>query len=151
MFWHMFKEHFRMAWPFDFRDCYVRNIQLGAYGLSPLFKEKLHDLRSWTMEPDFFARFPELRQDIPKFPGQASPTNIYHFASNRSLPGSPGMDIFLTGADMSPNLKDKSQEDPERLAVALRKERCRPNPDTLLSSLFLGELNVEYDPLCPGL
>ncbi|KAG7054487.1 bzip transcription factor [Colletotrichum scovillei] len=74
LFWHMFKEHLRIVWPYDFRDCYIRNMQLGTYGLSPLFKEKIHDLRSWTMAPDFFAQFPELMQDIPKFPGQPSPT-----------------------------------------------------------------------------
>ncbi|KAK1675291.1 hypothetical protein BDP55DRAFT_694225 [Colletotrichum godetiae] len=72
LFWHMFKEHLRIVWPYDFRDCYTRNMQLGTYGLSPLFKEKIHDLRSWTMAPDFFAQFPELMQDIPKFPGQPS-------------------------------------------------------------------------------
>ncbi|KAH9226764.1 hypothetical protein K456DRAFT_1784438, partial [Colletotrichum gloeosporioides 23] len=72
-FWHMFREHLRIAWPFDFRDCYVRNVHRGTYALSPLFKDRLRDLRAWTMEPDFFAQYPELRQDVPQYPGQPSP------------------------------------------------------------------------------
>ncbi|TDZ33240.1 hypothetical protein C8035_v011447 [Colletotrichum spinosum] len=75
VFWHLFREHLRIAWPFDFRDCYVRNAELGAYGLSPLFKARIHDLRAWTMEADFFVRFPELARDIPRFPGQPSPAD----------------------------------------------------------------------------
>ncbi|TDZ15683.1 hypothetical protein Cob_v011509 [Colletotrichum orbiculare MAFF 240422] len=75
VFWHLFREHLRIAWPFDFRDCYVRDAELGAYGLSPLFKARIHDLRAWTMEADFFVRFPELARDIPRFPGQPSPAD----------------------------------------------------------------------------
>ncbi|KAK1985583.1 hypothetical protein LZ30DRAFT_809178 [Colletotrichum cereale] len=75
-FWHMFKEHLRVVWAYAFRDCYFHNIQFGTYSLSQLFKERVFDLGSWTMEPDFFDRFPELRQDIPNFPGQPSPSNI---------------------------------------------------------------------------
>ncbi|KAL0778504.1 hypothetical protein CaCOL14_006157 [Colletotrichum acutatum] len=60
-------------------DYFAWNVQLGTYGLSPLFKEKIHDLRSWTMAPDFFAQFPELMQDIPKFPGQPSPATALPF------------------------------------------------------------------------
>ncbi|KAF6835618.1 bZIP transcription factor [Colletotrichum musicola] len=81
-FWHLFREHIRIAWPSDFRDCYVRNVRLGAYGLSPLFRDRLRDLRAWTMEPDFFVHFPELRQDIPQFPGQPSPVSIFNPAAD---------------------------------------------------------------------
>ncbi|KAF4817339.1 hypothetical protein CGCSCA5_v005835 [Colletotrichum siamense] len=76
-FWHMFREHLRIAWPFDFRDCYVRNVHRGTYALSPLFKDRLRDLRAWTMEPDFFAQYPELRQDVPQYPGQPSPGPLH--------------------------------------------------------------------------
>ncbi|KAI8274170.1 hypothetical protein K4K60_010004 [Colletotrichum sp. SAR11_57] len=76
-FWHMFREHLRIAWPFDFRDCYVRNVHRGMYALSPLFKDRLRDLRAWTMEPDFFAQYPELRQDVPQYPGQPSPGPLH--------------------------------------------------------------------------
>lgn len=73
----MFREHLRIAWPFDFRDCYVRNVHRGTYALSPLFKDRLRDLRAWTMEPDFFAQYPELRQDVPQYPGQPSPGPLH--------------------------------------------------------------------------
>lgn len=84
----MFREHLRIAWPFDFRDCYTRNLHVGAYGLSPLFKDRLRDLRAWTMEPDFFAQYPELRQDVPQFPGQPSPMDVSTIpAVSRQLAG----------------------------------------------------------------
>ncbi|KAF7556322.1 hypothetical protein G7Z17_g1549 [Cylindrodendrum hubeiense] len=67
MFWNLFKEHMRIVWPFEFRDCYTQNVQQGRYQISNVFEETIRNARSWTMERDFFSYFPELRQEIPIF------------------------------------------------------------------------------------
>lgn len=133
LFWHMFKEHLRIVWPYDFRDCYIRNMQLGTYGLSPLFKEKIHDLRSWTMAPDFFAQFPELMQDIPKFPGQPSPTVALPFG----LTLSRDVDGSKAARD-----DDEERSKSPRTENSTRDHILFPS-SSHVSGLFLSELGID--------
>lgn len=147
MFWHMFKEHLRIVWPYDFRDCYVRNVQLGTYGLSSLFKETVHNLRCWTMEPDFFDRFPELRQDIPRFPGTPSPAATYQFqfAFSRNSTTSPGMDMFLTGCIIDPK-KTGKREGEENLDRSIAREatgQCELSAKAHISGFLLNEVGAD--------
>ncbi|KAH8663305.1 hypothetical protein BGZ61DRAFT_462831 [Ilyonectria robusta] len=67
LFWNLFKEHVRIIWPFDFRDCYTQNVQQGRYHISSAFEQTIRNSRSWTMERDFFGYFPELHHEIPIF------------------------------------------------------------------------------------
>lgn len=67
LFWNLFKEHVRIIWPFDFRDCYTQNVQQGRYHISSAFEQTIRNSRSWTMERDFFGSFPELHHEIPIF------------------------------------------------------------------------------------
>lgn len=72
-FWRVFAENFRVLWPFEFRDCYKRNMQTGQYSVSPDFEGRIRDISSWTMAADFFHHFPEMYADIPVFqPGPAA-------------------------------------------------------------------------------
>ncbi|KAH6889800.1 hypothetical protein B0T10DRAFT_538112 [Thelonectria olida] len=64
-FWKVFVECFRISWPFEFRDCYKRNIMTGRYSVSPEFTDCIWDINSWTMTVDFFGHFPEMYSDIP--------------------------------------------------------------------------------------
>ncbi|KAK0375450.1 hypothetical protein CLIM01_07208 [Colletotrichum limetticola] len=133
LFWHMFKEHLRIVWPYDFRDCYIRNMQLGTYGLSPLFKEKIHDLRSWTMAPDFFAQFPELMQDIPKFPGQPSPAVALPFGLtlSRDVDGSKAARDDDGDRSNSPRTENS------------RRDHILFPSSSHVSGLFLSELGID--------
>ncbi|KAK7416165.1 hypothetical protein QQX98_005362 [Neonectria punicea] len=68
LFWDLFVSNFRILWPFDFRDTYMRNAESGQFQLSPHFEQCLNELGAWTMKPDFFKQFPELYDDIPLYP-----------------------------------------------------------------------------------
>lgn len=60
-----FRNHTRFLWQHNPEDTFVRDKVTGLYSYSPDFAERQADLRSWSMRPDFFSSFPELRQDIP--------------------------------------------------------------------------------------
>ena len=66
-FWTLFTTSFRVLWPYEFRDCYTREIETGLYKVSPTFDQRLADIKCWTMGPDIFRRFPELYSDMPTF------------------------------------------------------------------------------------
>ncbi|KAJ0331946.1 hypothetical protein COL922a_011691 [Colletotrichum nupharicola] len=60
LFWKVFANSFRIMWPFEFRDCYRRNVETGRYTVSPEFEDRIRDINSWTMSADFFSHFPEI-------------------------------------------------------------------------------------------
>lgn len=64
-FWTLFTASLKILWPYEFRDCYSREINTGLYKVSPMFDQRLMDIRCWTMGPDIFRRFPELYSDMP--------------------------------------------------------------------------------------
>jgi len=43
----------------------MRDTEMGLYKVSPTFRKRISDLKSWTMGPDLFKQFPELYADIP--------------------------------------------------------------------------------------
>ncbi|KAF2416420.1 hypothetical protein EJ08DRAFT_576436, partial [Tothia fuscella] len=67
LFWKLFCSSLRILWPFEFRDCYTRNLQTGQYHISPQFDERIGDINAWTMESDIYKRWPEFYSDIPAF------------------------------------------------------------------------------------
>lgn len=73
-FWSLFCSNLKILWPYQFRDCYVREAETGIYKISPLFDQRLRDICCWTMMPDIFRRFPELSSDIPVF--NSIPTSL---------------------------------------------------------------------------
>ncbi len=66
-FWHLFCRSLRILWPYEFRDCYTREVGTGLYKVSPMFDQRLSDIKCWTMGPDIFQRYPELYSDMPAF------------------------------------------------------------------------------------
>lgn len=66
-FWHLFCKSFRLLWPYEFRDCYTREVETGLYKVSTNFDQRLTDIKCWTMGPDIFNRFPELHSDMPSY------------------------------------------------------------------------------------
>ncbi|RVX72616.1 hypothetical protein B0A52_04012 [Exophiala mesophila] len=66
-FWDLFATSLHIMWPFEFRDCYTREVDTGLYKISPQFEHRLRDIKCWTMGPDMFGRFPELQNDMPAF------------------------------------------------------------------------------------
>ncbi|KAH7136987.1 hypothetical protein B0J13DRAFT_479811 [Dactylonectria estremocensis] len=79
LFWDLFRGNFKILWPYGFRDTYMHNSETGQFHLSPLFEERLRDINSWTMSPDFFVQFPELYGDIPSYLGL--PLNVSNSGS----------------------------------------------------------------------
>ncbi|EWG42530.1 hypothetical protein FVEG_04307 [Fusarium verticillioides 7600] len=77
LFWHMFKEHLRITWPYEFRDVYSLNVGLGRYGLTSLFRDTISNLGCWTMHSDFFHHFPALIHDVPKSPQTSLPVTVH--------------------------------------------------------------------------
>ncbi|OHF01542.1 hypothetical protein CORC01_03032 [Colletotrichum orchidophilum] len=67
LFWEVFASSFRIMWPFEFRDCYRRNIETRRYCVAPEFEDRIRDINSWTMSSDFFNHFPEMYADIPAY------------------------------------------------------------------------------------
>jgi len=63
-FWALLCSSLEVSWPFEFRDCYMRNINTGQYCISTAFDARVQDINAWRMGPDMFQRFPELYSDI---------------------------------------------------------------------------------------
>lgn len=56
---------FRFLWPYEFHESYSVNPQTGMYHLSPQFIANIQDLRCWTMNSDFFQKYPDFLGDVP--------------------------------------------------------------------------------------
>lgn len=65
LFATMFQACLQILWPYDFRDCFAQRWDTGQYDLSPAFRDTISDITKWTMRPEMFQQFPELRCDIP--------------------------------------------------------------------------------------
>jgi hypothetical protein len=55
----------QIVWQYEVRDCYMKNMETDEYTLSCAFRDRVFDLGAWTMGPDFFTAYPELRAYIP--------------------------------------------------------------------------------------
>jgi hypothetical protein len=53
------------VWQYEFRDCYMKNVETDEYAFSHTFRARTVDMSAWTMGPDFFMAYPELRAYIP--------------------------------------------------------------------------------------
>lgn len=66
-FWNLLCRNLKVLWPYRFSDCYMQDTQTMLYKVSPLFDQRLNDIKCWTVGQDMFSRFPELAHDIPAF------------------------------------------------------------------------------------
>ncbi|KAK5094059.1 hypothetical protein LTR70_005501 [Exophiala xenobiotica] len=90
-FWRLFCSSLRVQWPYEFRDCYTRNVETGLYQVSPMFHERINDIRYWSMGRDFLERYPELYSDIPAWnhvPASIASTTHVQWRNRRALPRS---------------------------------------------------------------
>ena len=89
-FLRLFRESFQVLWPFEFRDCYMRNVQTQQYHISSTFVDRVSDLRSWTVNSDLLEKYPEFSGHIPisnriptslwSFPNKANPLLTFNGA-----------------------------------------------------------------------
>ncbi|OCT50105.1 bZIP transcription factor [Cladophialophora carrionii] len=102
-FWTLFTTSFKLLWPYEFRDCYTREIETGLYKVSPMFDQRLSDIRCWTMGPDIFKRFPELYSDmpswnhIPQMPSSDETTMLTRMRQRKLLPPALSPEKVQTG------------------------------------------------------
>lgn len=59
------RTHVTFTWNLDPKEMYTKDPLTGLYRYSDLTTERLQDFRCYTMNPEFFTQFPELRADIP--------------------------------------------------------------------------------------
>ncbi|KAK5958806.1 hypothetical protein OHC33_000649 [Knufia fluminis] len=88
IFWRLFCLSLRLQWPYEFRDCYTRNVTTGLYRISPTFHERVTDIRCWTMGNDMFKQYPELISDIPTWnfiPGSLAPVAHVQLQTENAL------------------------------------------------------------------
>lgn len=67
LFATLFQTSLQILWPYDFRDCFAQRWDTGHYELSSAFRDAITDISKWTMRPELFQQFPDLRCDIPAF------------------------------------------------------------------------------------
>ncbi|OAP60914.1 hypothetical protein AYL99_05916 [Fonsecaea erecta] len=65
VFLHATHTMFRFLWPYDFQDAFRSSSLTGLRHLSPRFLASMQDIRCWTMNSDFFQRWPDFRGDVP--------------------------------------------------------------------------------------
>ena len=63
----VFKRSFKFVWPFNTSDAYAKDYSTQLYSITPMFKQRQWDLRSWAMRRDFFAHASDLSGLIPVY------------------------------------------------------------------------------------
>jgi hypothetical protein len=59
-----YSQYLRFDWPFAFEDAFFFDERSGTHYPSPLFERYHRDLKYWTVDPQFYDRFPEMMTDI---------------------------------------------------------------------------------------
>ncbi|RMZ79926.1 hypothetical protein DV738_g3056, partial [Chaetothyriales sp. CBS 135597] len=94
-FWFLYQNNMRLLWPNDFADCFTRDPHTGLFKTTADFDNRVGDINSWTMAPDFFARFPELVSEIPATNSIPPPVSLglgprrWRKPGGASLPSTP--------------------------------------------------------------
>jgi hypothetical protein len=65
-FMDMFCKHIHVLWPYSNDELFVQDSSSGTYSYSSAFEECIHDIRTYTCDPELFEQFPELLSDIPR-------------------------------------------------------------------------------------
>ncbi|KAI1620516.1 hypothetical protein EDD37DRAFT_569402 [Exophiala viscosa] len=116
-FWHLFCKSFRLSWPYEFRDCYTREVETGLYQINTNFDERLTDIKSWTMGPDIFQRFPELYSDMPSFNHIPRPVSATALQKRKMLAAPIAASVTTT---QSTGVLDADEDVPKPLPRATR-------------------------------
>jgi hypothetical protein len=59
-----YSHYLRFDWPFSFEDTFFYDDVTACHYPSPLFERYHRDLKYWTVDPQFYEKFPEMRGDI---------------------------------------------------------------------------------------
>ena len=59
-----YSRYVRFDWPFAFEDTFFHDERTNTHYPSPLFEHYHGDLKYWTVDPQFYEKFPEMRSDI---------------------------------------------------------------------------------------
>jgi hypothetical protein len=59
-----YSEYLRFDWPFSFEDAFFFDDKAGMHYPSPLFERYHRDLKYWSVDPQFYQKFPEMMTDI---------------------------------------------------------------------------------------
>jgi hypothetical protein len=65
-FTETYRYNFVFSWPFTFDDTYAYNPDTDTYSLSPVFERYHNDLKYWGMKSEFFEKYPEMGNEIPR-------------------------------------------------------------------------------------
>ena len=140
IFWRLFCQSFRFQWPYEFRDCYVRNVDTGLYRISPTFHERLTDIRAWTMGMDMFKQYPELYGDIPAWnhiPASVGPIIHMTNAARRSLPSTSSVEASQKQnrrqSEHAPQEQNTQMSPPQQPAPTIQQHFAQypqPTPST---------------------
>lgn len=112
MFATLFQTCLQILWPYDFRDCFAQRWDTGQYELSSAFREAINDISKWTMRPEFFKPFPDLRCDIPASYSSMMPTSNLlqlQLANHRHISTATSM----THTDKQPPVNDQPTSAPQ--------------------------------------
>jgi hypothetical protein len=60
-----YRQNFKFHWPFGFDETHKYSPSTNTYRISPLFERYCSDEKSWTLNKEFFKKFPEYIGDIP--------------------------------------------------------------------------------------
>lgn len=107
IFWQLFCQSLRLQWPYEFRDCYTRNVDTGLYKISPTFHERITDIRCWAMGKEMFKQYPELYGDIPTWnhiPDSLAPVTSVQRQARCALPSNRSIE------DVTPTSQDVDRE-----------------------------------------
>ncbi|EXJ87144.1 hypothetical protein A1O3_04102 [Capronia epimyces CBS 606.96] len=124
-FWYGLCKSLRLLWPYEFRDCYTREVETGLYKVSRTFDQRITDIRSWAMGPDFFQQYPELYNDIPAF-DHISFDHISHTVGPKRRPSqkrllpTPGSPETIGGTSEEEEIDCKPRSPEEDIQMQVR-------------------------------
>lgn len=138
VFWHLFCNSLRISWPYEFRDCYTRNLETGEYKISPGFDLRVNDINCWTMRPDISTRWPELSADFPRSLDQL-PLQI-----SVTYPPQPAKVSALRAIEAGPrHPSDASSHHTENDAGGMVHEVYEPDPEQTIPMAFWDSIGMD--------
>lgn len=153
IFWKLFTPNLRVQWPYEFRDCYTKNIETGLYCISASFHERISDIRHWTMGIDMFKQYPELYGDIPAdnhIPASITPTLSIPRQYQRALPSTASNQDIRNGRKKGdrphPNHHQSSASVHTEHHSPMRQEPSSAQTQTMASN-FSPLSTGSYDPV----
>lgn len=153
VFWYLFNSGLHVLWPYEFRDCYFRNVTTGQYGISAPFNKRLYDINAWTMGDDMFKQWPELCSDFPsynKFPMHINGgAGAFHKAPKRRTLPAPDSEIH-SPVTVQCTSSESSQDEEVVLANSSSAAHALGSATTTQQTIFLGNVALTSNSFAPA-